>query len=592
MEEDFESGENDHLPSLTRMISKDLEKNSHSGQLDEEVVCHACGVKTTKARLHYGGITCYPCRSFFRRATVNKKRKSCKKDGRCKVKLEDRKSCNACRYNECVHIGMRPHLVLSEDQIQERFKNLPTRKKKENLQNSEGSTPSLERDSNEATESRIELGTTLSQDLYTTFPHSSNDNWIMTPGQYTSTYNTNIPGTNSSSTSAEIESQELVTRCKREQDLTVPTTDLGRPSVLNMKRKFVIRDANNYLTSLKSSSRSHSQAQQIGQQKSVIMLSNRKIKNVKESQYLFNDDIKEENYCIFGEADEESEDDINKFIQSRNFIEYAECRDMNVDKEVDTMLLKTLNSIDIKEIENMYTIEEKCYIQFMGQKFREKWCEVNIGPDVMSDYILWCKKQRPLSQEMFQVVSRATRERFTRMVETTDEFQHLNIHDKFFLLKSNLKYADTVTMIRKLSFLNPQDDYFDSWGSEDKVIWDESGMKLGADTMSNIFKEMPFDLRLKQQFVALLSQCKLPILADKHVFSLLVAIVIFSSGEIQLIERERIDVIRDGYLTMLRRYVRQSEEDAEDIINKAMMIISFIPKLSELFRKMNIIENI
>ena len=123
------------------------------------------------------------------------------------------------------------------------------------------------------------------------------------------------------------------------------------------------------------------------------------------------------------------------------------------------------------------------------------------------------------------------------MVETTDEFQYLNIHDKFSLLKSNLKYADTVTMIRKLSFLNPKDDYFDSWGAEDRMMWNESGMDLHAQSMSNILKEMPYDVKLKQQFISLLSQCKLPILADQHVFSLLVAIVIFSSADIQLIDR-------------------------------------------------------
>ena len=53
---------------------------------DEDNYCHCCGVKTPKARLHYGGITCYPCRSFFRRATVSKKKKKCKKTGRCKVR--------------------------------------------------------------------------------------------------------------------------------------------------------------------------------------------------------------------------------------------------------------------------------------------------------------------------------------------------------------------------------------------------------------------------------------------------------------------------------------------------------------------------
>jgi len=42
---------------------------------------------------------------------------------------------------------------------------------------------------------------------------------------------------------------------------------------------------------------------------------------------------------------------------------------------------------------------------------------------------------------------------------------------------------------------------------------------------------------------------------------------------------------------MFKRYARQGQEDAEDTINKAMLVISIIPKLSELFQKMNIIKN-
>ena len=40
------------------------------------------------------------------------------------VKFEDRKQCAACRYVECQRIGMRPSLVLSEDEKHDRFKNL------------------------------------------------------------------------------------------------------------------------------------------------------------------------------------------------------------------------------------------------------------------------------------------------------------------------------------------------------------------------------------------------------------------------------------------------------------------------------------
>merc|ERR1712106_986984 len=141
------------------------------------------------------------------------------------------------------------------------------------------------------------------------------------------------------------------------------------------------------------------------------------------------------------------------FLQDRSFVEFSLEKGINEVDEVDKTVL-----------ENLDTIEEKNYIQFMGHKFRDKWCEVNISAELKRDYIGWCRKHGPSSQEMFSVVSRAMSERFSRMVETTNEFQDLDIHDKFLLLKSNLKYADTLTMIRKLSFLNPKDDFFQLLG--------------------------------------------------------------------------------------------------------------------------------
>ena len=55
--------------------------------------------------------------------------------------------------------------------------------------------------------------------------------------------------------------------------------------------------------------------------------------------------------------------------------------------------------------------------------------------------------------------------------------------------------------------------------------------------------------------------------------------------------RDTINNIREEYLTMLRRYVRQKEEDANNIINRVMLVLSLIPKLSQLFKKMNIVNH-
>jgi len=493
--------EENELSSVTLNTDSSAQE-TEDGLASEEITCHCCGVETSKARLHYGGITCYPCRSFFRRATVSKRKKKCKKDGRCGVKLDDRKSCNACRYSECLRNGMRPQLVLSEDQIQERFKNLDKERKKRKTQKSRIAVPDLPRQS--------------------------------------------IIRCNEGSTSDQLISSAQVIDSRREANLIVYNRGLERPSIFKRNTQFRLSDGHNHLLAPKqtfikdeSSQLSCHRQAHVGQKKSVIMLANRQTRG---AEYSVQYDDKEENMGEDAQCEKESETRIRNLHlklsrQQRSYVEYSFKNEFEVENEVDAMLLKTLNTIDIKEIENMYTIEERSYVQFMGQKFRDKWCEVNIGPDVMREYISWCRKEGPLSQEMFQVVSRATSERFTRMVETTDEFQHLNIHDKFSLLKNNLKFASTVTMIRKLSFLNPQEDFFDSWGNEDRKMWHESGMNLHSQSMSNILKEMPFDVLLKQQFISLLSQCKLPILADQHVFSLMVTIVIFSTGDIQLIER-------------------------------------------------------
>ena len=43
-----------------------------------ESQCAVCDQRLAKARLHYGGVTCYSCRAFFRRNTQREELPSCK----------------------------------------------------------------------------------------------------------------------------------------------------------------------------------------------------------------------------------------------------------------------------------------------------------------------------------------------------------------------------------------------------------------------------------------------------------------------------------------------------------------------------------
>ena len=84
--------------------------------------CHVCGDKAI-AHLHYGGICCYSCKAFFRRAVQNGKDKlyKCKASHDCSVSVETRRSCQKCRFEKCLSVGMTANWVLSDEQCQIRF---------------------------------------------------------------------------------------------------------------------------------------------------------------------------------------------------------------------------------------------------------------------------------------------------------------------------------------------------------------------------------------------------------------------------------------------------------------------------------------
>jgi len=86
----------------------------------KEGCCLVCGT-TSSTGLHYGAITCYPCRAFFRRIPERKRPPVCKRSGRCLVASTVTKHCPGCRFQVCLRVGMQLCQVLNEEQRQERF---------------------------------------------------------------------------------------------------------------------------------------------------------------------------------------------------------------------------------------------------------------------------------------------------------------------------------------------------------------------------------------------------------------------------------------------------------------------------------------
>jgi len=108
--------------------------------------CKVCGEPAAK-HIHYGAMSCFSCRAFFRRSIQNKTANTyvCRRNKDCQINLKTRKNCQFCRYERCLGVGMKPSWVLSPDERERRFRKNKEKKetKLENADSSDSSTPLL-----------------------------------------------------------------------------------------------------------------------------------------------------------------------------------------------------------------------------------------------------------------------------------------------------------------------------------------------------------------------------------------------------------------------------------------------------------------
>ena len=72
--------------------------------------CAVCGDAAT-GHYYYGGLSCFSCRTFFRRCVFKTNLNSCLKNQNCQIKVETRSMCQYCRFQKCLRIGMDPAQV-------------------------------------------------------------------------------------------------------------------------------------------------------------------------------------------------------------------------------------------------------------------------------------------------------------------------------------------------------------------------------------------------------------------------------------------------------------------------------------------------
>ncbi|KAM9337968.1 nuclear receptor subfamily 5 group A member 2-like [Symphorus nematophorus] len=82
----------------------------HDAGLEE--LCPVCGDKVSG--YHYGLLTCESCKGFFKRTVQNKKKYTCAEQQECRIDKAQRKRCPFCRFQKCLHVGMRLEAVRAD----------------------------------------------------------------------------------------------------------------------------------------------------------------------------------------------------------------------------------------------------------------------------------------------------------------------------------------------------------------------------------------------------------------------------------------------------------------------------------------------
>jgi hypothetical protein len=100
--------------------------------------CYVCQELAKPGQEHirnYGGIVCFSCRQFFRRAHQKTKQPNfnCTFGGNCTITVKSRRRCQKCRYERCIFAGMVPAAVLTDEEKTVRFRKFRQKKKAKTL---------------------------------------------------------------------------------------------------------------------------------------------------------------------------------------------------------------------------------------------------------------------------------------------------------------------------------------------------------------------------------------------------------------------------------------------------------------------------
>jgi len=539
--------------------------------------CKVCNEPAAK-HVHYGAMTCFSCRAFFRRSIQNKTASTyvCRRSKTCEINLRTRKNCQYCRYGKCIGAGMKPSWVLSEDERQRRFRK--NRDRGSNDQTSQ-SNQGMERNSQSELSQNYKadpqeeglLSNLLEQ--HTLPPLVERQ---LSPQQNLHVVKSEDP--NPTIEQTKVESIPMSSLSFTEQSylaLATPSTSSQQQAAIllyttaaphHQPASAVIVPATNYVSKVSASgsvtiSTTTSVRNDSSGQASVIVKPLQRKTEVVE--------VKPE-LMPAATSVEVIATTVRSQVQSSVGYKLEEDADWDSNYEDDIFTSdeeedqRAINSVLHNiEPEVKFTEDEFYHLESLVKAHNDKYRSVNFGEELIKEMIMCSMFGIPVSTSAAINGYRLTVERITRIAHNLECFTDLHKTDQSHLLMEN---ADLLVNLRGAIFFDSRKkgvnqilismgiDDMDTIKSMFTPLLKENSMKhIDYKTFNSI--QAVANPAVETRYGTLQSKVAELLCGDDVVTVLTTYIILFSVDFCSLIDRRRVEQTQERFLRMLQRYI-------------------------------------
>jgi len=322
--------------------------------------------------LHFGAVTCLPCRQFFRRAANSRLLPSCRRRGLCAVDATAEpqawaalgRHCPGCRLKKCFRVGMDLKKVLGEEEKKKRFPKTQKKSQEQKEMMSQPISPSSPSKSDQ------------SQHVPASFSHSSAFPYMPSPLHFNQPY----PPEGGRPHPAEEPAYVEARTCER-----VPVIQFARkPAEKNKEDDTDYKVSIGSMTGHNFTGSDEQMVKKYWYKKHLLRVE----QNHGKANAL--------------EAFEDISDDVEESI--------SDISQLKVD-DINQLFKKETEGSDIQTFYNLYFTKE-FNVLFMVQRkaaFLKTWYSINMGEYVIKSFIQFSESQGPLPLPWLEGVQRQFR---------------------------------------------------------------------------------------------------------------------------------------------------------------------------------------